>query len=183
MSASAPIDPTQILPWIHAALDRSRDLTMTVKSLKTGAHLTYRLRYAKRPPSDVTRARTFMADVLTGPDNGASYTFLGAVVFVDAYGDRSGVRPASIDVLVGERTTRPAAGCKAGDAPDSPIGADAASAKTLVWLFARLAAGQSVGEQAEVWHDGTCARCGRALTRPDSLSIGLGPECAAKGGE
>lgn len=178
MSASAPISPGAILPWIRAALDRSRDLTATVKSKKTGNHLTYRLRYAKRHPSDVSRSRTFMVDVLTGPDNATSYTFLGAVVFVDSYADR----PAFIEVMVGERTTRPAGGGRAGDTPDSPIKADAPSARTLVWLFSALAGGRDVGEQAEVWHDGTCSRCGRALTHPESLALGLGPECAAKGG-
>lgn len=32
----------------------------------------------------------------------------------------------------------------------------------------------------EVLHDGTCGRCGRQLTHPDSILTGLGPECAKK---
>jgi hypothetical protein len=35
-------------------------------------------------------------------------------------------------------------------------------------------------EQCEVWHSDTCARCGRALTDPDSIATRLGPECYQK---
>ena len=30
----------------------------------------------------------------------------------------------------------------------------------------------------EVWHEGRCGKCGRVLTVPESLILGLGPECA-----
>jgi hypothetical protein len=32
-------------------------------------------------------------------------------------------------------------------------------------------------EAAEVWHEGTCARCGRKLTVPESIASGFGPYC------
>ena len=32
-------------------------------------------------------------------------------------------------------------------------------------------------DAAEVWHEGTCARCGRKLTVPESIASGFGPEC------
>ncbi len=35
--------------------------------------------------------------------------------------------------------------------------------------------------QLDVFHDGTCGRCKRQLTHPDSIETGLGPECATKG--
>lgn len=35
-------------------------------------------------------------------------------------------------------------------------------------------------EQAEVWHEGKCCRCGRKLTTPESIARGLGPECATR---
>jgi hypothetical protein len=34
--------------------------------------------------------------------------------------------------------------------------------------------------KCEIWHEGTCGRCGRALTHPDSIASGIGPECASK---
>jgi hypothetical protein len=36
--------------------------------------------------------------------------------------------------------------------------------------------------KAEIWHEGTCGRCGKALTDPVSISSGLGPECRKKTG-
>lgn len=32
----------------------------------------------------------------------------------------------------------------------------------------------------EFWHEGRCCMCGRALTVPDSIAAGIGPECAGK---
>lgn len=32
----------------------------------------------------------------------------------------------------------------------------------------------------EIWHQGKCARCGRLLTHPDSILLGVGPECIKK---
>ena len=34
----------------------------------------------------------------------------------------------------------------------------------------------------EVFHVGTCGRCGKKLTTPESILTGLGPECAKKAG-
>jgi hypothetical protein len=36
----------------------------------------------------------------------------------------------------------------------------------------------SVPAKLEVWHEGKCGRCGRALTVPESIERGIGPECA-----
>lgn len=32
-------------------------------------------------------------------------------------------------------------------------------------------------DRVEVWHEGRCGRCGRVLTVPSSLEVGLGPNC------
>lgn len=29
----------------------------------------------------------------------------------------------------------------------------------------------------EIWHEGRCCRCGRTLTVPESIEMGIGPEC------
>jgi hypothetical protein len=34
-----------------------------------------------------------------------------------------------------------------------------------------------LGRLLEVWHEGRCGRCGRALTVPESVERGIGPEC------
>ena len=162
MSASGAVQPEQVLPWIRAAMGAGRTLILTVKSMASGAHLTYRLRPMKRPPNDMGVGTLAMADVLTGPNNAADYTFLGGVYFAPA---------GSITVMTGPRTERPNGG------GGSTIGDDAPSAKTLHWVFGRLARGQVLAPAAEVWHDGTCALCGRPLTTPESVALGIGPVC------
>jgi hypothetical protein len=32
-----------------------------------------------------------------------------------------------------------------------------------------------------VWHEGSCARCGKKLTVPESIESGFGPECVKLG--
>lgn len=32
----------------------------------------------------------------------------------------------------------------------------------------------------EFWHEGKCGKCGRTLTVPESIAIGLGPTCLAR---
>lgn len=87
--------------------------------------------------------------VLTGQDNEADYTFLGTIF----------------------------EGREFRHSKKSHIGADAPSAKAFAWSFARIMA-DSLGADATVHHEGRCGRCGRKLTVPDSIELGLGPECA-----
>lgn len=37
---------------------------------------------------------------------------------------------------------------------------------------------RAIPAKLEVWHEGSCGRCGRALTHPESLELGIGPVCA-----
>lgn len=87
--------------------------------------------------------------VLTGQDNEADYTFLGTIF--------------------DEREFR--------HSRKSHIGVDAPSAKAFAWSFTRIMA-DSLGTAATVHHEGRCGRCGRKLTVPSSIELGLGPECA-----
>ena len=48
------------------------------------------------------------------------------------------------------------------------------SAVAFRWVWAHRAD----PAPAEVWHEGRCGRCGRKLTVPESIQLGLGPECA-----
>lgn len=87
--------------------------------------------------------------LLCGPDNDGDYQFLGTI-FADGRYVRS-------------RKSR--------------IGDGAPSARAFAWAWPRLAAG-ALPDALEVWHEGRCGRCGRALTVPESIARGLGPECA-----
>jgi hypothetical protein len=46
----------------------------------------------------------------------------------------------------------------------------------FAWFWDRLRNG-NLPEQVEVHHEGRCGRCGRALTVPESIESGFGPEC------
>lgn len=92
-------------------------------------------------------APTFVS-VLTGPDNTADFTYLGCI-FADGR-------------FVVTRKSR--------------ISPTAPSAKAFAWLHGRIAAGRDLGP-VEFFHEGRCARCGRALTVPESIESGFGPEC------
>lgn len=48
------------------------------------------------------------------------------------------------------------------------------------YVFDHLIRGHHMPPKAAIWHEGTCGRCGRALTHPDSIASGIGPECASK---
>ena len=56
---------------------------------------------------------------------------------------------------------------------------DAPGFKALNWVMRQLAKGK-MPEGLEFWHSGSCGRCGRELTVPESIATGLGPICAQK---
>lgn len=64
----------------------------------------------------------------------------------------------------------------------SRIGTDAMSAKTFAWLAKLLSGGHEFPDGVNFWHDGRCGRCGRPLSVPSSIQLGLGPICADKAG-
>lgn len=57
------------------------------------------------------------------------------------------------------------------------VGEEAVSVRAFEWIWKRL---DELPAAVEVWHEGCCGRCGRALTVPESIASGLGPECASK---
>jgi hypothetical protein len=57
----------------------------------------------------------------------------------------------------------------------SPIGADAPSVQAFAWWWRHVES-----PDVTVYHAGTCGRCGRMLTTPESIRTGLGPVCAER---
>lgn len=47
----------------------------------------------------------------------------------------------------------------------------------LMWVLRMLRDGKDIGEQVSWQHTGNCARCGKPLTDPESVSLGMGPTC------
>lgn len=58
----------------------------------------------------------------------------------------------------------------------SNFSAGVQSEKVFSYVLNRLKSG-SLPEFVEVWHEGKCGKCGRALTVPSSIETGIGPEC------
>jgi hypothetical protein len=92
----------------------------------------------------------YFVSVLTGTDNVNSYTFLGTYF---------------------------PKGKKYKRSNKSSIGFEAVSAKTVNWFFNTYLNNQSKFGVVEVYHEGSCGRCGRKLTTPKSVRDGFGPEC------
>ena len=97
---------------------------------------------------DPSRTAHFV-DVLSGPENTRDYTFLGTLF----------------------------AGTEYSHSRKSVFPAECPSEAAFVWLIARLLTG-SLPEAVKLYHHGKCGRCGRTLTVPSSIQLGLGPECA-----
>ena len=57
---------------------------------------------------------------------------------------------------------------------------DSTCFKAFEWSWRALAERKTMPAQLEVWHEGSCGRCGRKLTVPESIADGLGPECRKK---
>jgi len=100
----------------------------------------------------------FFVSVLTGNDNESNYTYLGTVF------DNNGHK-------------------KYVHGKKSKIGKDSKSNKVIDWVVKSLETGnEKLNEQAEIYHEGICGRCGRKLTVPESIIDGLGPFCKKKMG-
>lgn len=107
-------------------------------------------RYTYRVRASKDGAVWFVS-VLTGADNNSSYTFVGTIFQNGQYRHSS----------------------------KSRIGQDAPSVKAFCWVMDRLNKKADLTD-LEVSHEGCCGRCGRALTVPESVKMGLGPECAKR---
>lgn len=111
----------------------------------------YTYRVAQKTNDDGS-VTPFFISVLTGPDNWANYSYIGIV----PDGDRTHLVPG-----------------KKGK-PGTP------SFVAFGWALKHLVAG-AIPESLTIQHEGRCCRCARLLTHPDSIALGIGPECASKG--
>lgn len=129
----------------------------TVVSKRTGTRYTYRIAAAK-PNEKYPHSRGWFASLLTGPDNGSDYSYVGML----------NAREGDVPTL---RVTQAAR-----------LPAEAAPVAGLNWLLDTVrSADERRWAQVEVWHEDRCARCGRALTDPASIARRLGPTCAGYG--
>ncbi len=122
--------------------------TVTATSKKTGKSYTFKVSEPKKSGG----AARFFVSLLTGPDNTADYQYIG---FVTPH------RVTRKLTLVGGHK----------GSPNHP------AFKAFAWIMQQLSAGDDIPADLELRHEGRCGKCGRALTTPDSIDLGLGPVC------
>jgi len=120
----------------------------TIESQTTGVWYTYKITQAKKN-KDI-----YFVNVLRGPDNQSSYTYLG---LVSKNGDSF----------------------RFGLTKNSKYKIDAPCTVAFDYFFKNLIRGV-LHPKMNFYHMGFCGRCGRALTVPESIKRGLGPWCAGK---
>jgi hypothetical protein len=132
--------------------------TVTLTSAKTGSHFTFK---AKKP-------------TLTTERGGKVRDHDATIVFVDGlHGD-----PSNWEdwhqlgfFFVDEKGISPLRRSKKATGPKSD------SFAAFEWTLRQLVAG-NLSDQLTIEHSGKCCRCGKTITHPDSLALGIGPECA-----
>lgn len=140
---------------------------LTLVSKETGTRYTIRVRQGTaRKPGD---RPLYFASVLTGADNERDYNYIGFLRHDGAARAADGEQLVDLWNLYAGKKGQ----------PNQP------AFKGLAWLLKQVSARQLTGieelpEQLEVWHEGRCGRCGRALTVPESIESGFGPECITK---
>jgi len=149
--------------------------TITVQSRKTGARYTYKLSRAREIKEGQSELDVpIFVSVLSGNNNDDDYRYM-CCLFASV-GD---------DAAAGGRAPVWTRGSK--------VAADAPSARAFKWMWGALAMVEATErdnpyglgathrwDQMEIWHEGSCSRCGRTLTVPESIATGLGPVCASR---
>ena len=130
--------------------------TLTLVSKKTGTRFTYDIK-RKKPNEDGTADEVWYVDLLNGPDNRKDFVALAVLTKRE------------------DRLTY-------FHARKSRVAVSAPSAVAFKWAVENLVirGSETAMAQIEVWHEGRCGRCGRKLSVPTSIALGLGPECASK---
>jgi hypothetical protein len=149
---------TPMLPGIDPSAP-AQVAPANVKDFLLAGNATFTVRSAKTSTRFTFKVRKPTADsphfvsLLNGPDNERAYQFVGTIFANGTYSH--GLR--------------------------SKISAEAPSAKAARWVVERVIAGKEL-TNCELWHEGRCGKCGRKLTVPESIELGLGPECASRMG-
>ena len=109
------------------------------------------VRFRRPNDKDGNPFKSVMVDLMTGSDNEESFSFIGTL-----NGDTVRISPK-------QRTNLQKAQL---------------AGTILNWTIAHAAADDL--RTVRVLHSGSCGRCGRKLTVPESIDTGLGPECAGR---
>src|SRR5882672_1477104 len=114
--------------------------TITIKSMKTCTRFTYKI---QKPKNKNIPNISFFVKLLTGPSNTNDYQYLGCI-----YADQT--------YKLGKK---------------SRITETAPSHIAFNWFWNHVIKNKHLPDnQIEIWHEGSCCRCGRTLTVPSSVA-------------
>ena len=94
----------------------------------------------------------YFVSVMSGTDNHSSFSYIGIIP-----SDRKSFKLTQ----------------------KSKVSKDAISYKAFNYFFSQLIKGD-LNPDLNIYHSGTCGRCGRKLTHPKSIITGIGTECSKK---
>ena len=120
----------------------------TIESAATGTRFTYKVVATDDAPG--AKPGVFFVSLLSGPDNESDYQYVGIIPQDD---------PLSFRLTMKSR-----------------VGEGAPSVIAFKWFWWQIGQGR-LPASLRVWHEGSCGRCGRTLTVPESIASGFGPEC------
>lgn len=121
---------------------------ITLYNEKRGTWYTFKIKASK---DKAGRERVYFVDVLRGENNELDYTFIGTI-----FGDKYKGKVFRIK-------------------KDGHFTESATCVKAINYFVENM---DNLPTNLKVFHSGTCLRCGRRLTTPESILTGLGPECA-----
>jgi len=131
---------------------RAGKAIMTIESKKTQKYFTFRFKTPKNIDENTPIEKIpIWVSVLTGNDNTSSYTFMGTI-FGDKYyhSNKSSISKDALSIVAFK-----------------------------YWFNALVTKNENRLKQIELYHEGRCMRCGRKLTTPESIELGVGPICGA----
>jgi len=118
-----------------------------------GEHLTFRI--DGKPDRNNPNAKVYFAKVLTGPDNLSNYTYMGLLRQKDLR-------------LILTKNSRFTKECR--------------SIRVFCWAMQIINGTTKLPEGYAIKHAGRCCRCAKLLTDPESIEVGIGPECRKRMG-
>jgi len=115
-------------------------------------HFTFKIKCMETPG----RPNTLLLSVLNGQDNERSYAYVGIMK-----------REARVPTIFSTRKSK--------------VTLEAQSVQALLWTMRQIQEKKQLPEGYKAMHSGNCCRCGSKLTTPKSITLGIGPVCAASG--
>lgn len=116
-------------------------------------HYTYYIRKKEFKPTKNFQnpSKTFyFVNLLTGPQNTSDYTYLGMYY------------PESNIVSLTKK---------------SKYTEDSLPVRVIRWAIKKVTQKAKLPDGYAIQHEGRCCRCKRVLTTPESIKLGIGPEC------